>query len=488
MSLRKQAILAVLWNGIGNYLGFIISFAGQLILVRLLLPEDFGVVAMAVSIVEVLALLTAWTLSVGIIQMPSEEGLSDTAFWLSLGQTLLLLIITGIVSLGLQAFYVGAPQLVRVFAVIGAARALTPITSIYAAHLEKELHYRALSFLKTVVGLLATSLALALAFTGQGVWSLVARETVISFATLIGLRFLSDYQFRGRFSGDMAMRLIALGNKTLLSRGLEAAYYKVDSLLVGSIAGVTALGFYSQARYVVDLVNAAVAPASGVAIFPIYAKLQHDAFKLRRAFQTGRFLLIRVLLPACILIFLFPEELVTFLFGDQWRPAASFLRWLALYPLLVSLYENSKALLYGIGRLGATALVRAIQIVTLIPMIIIGYRALGVEGVAIAATLSALVGLITMHAATRSYMSEGVLETLLRPMTVALVTTLSGFWLKQRLVSPPEGPYLLCLMILVIGVYTSLLLLLEFGLIREYFATITSALRTEPPASDNILS
>ena len=488
MSLRKQAIRAVLWNGVGNYLGFIISFAGQLFLVRLLLPEDFGVVAMAVSILEVLALLTAWTLSVGIIQMPREEGLSDTAYWLSLGQSILLLSITGAVSLGLETFYPGSPQLVRVFAVIGATRALMPIASIYGAHLEKELHYRALSLLKAVVGLSATSIAMAMALMGQGVWSLVAREAVINLASLAGLRYMSGYRFRGQFSADKARRLIALGNKTLFSRGLEAAYYKVDSLLVGSMAGVTALGFYSQARYVVDLVNAAVAPASGVAIFPIYAKLQHDEIRLRRAFQTGRFLLVRILLPACIFILLFPEELVTFLFGDQWKPAASFLRWLALYPLLISLYENCKALLYGIGRLGVTALIRAIQILALIPMVLVGYKTIGVEGVAIAATISAFVGLLAMHIATRVYMSGGLIETLLRPMTVALISSLGVFWLEQSLMSPAAGPYVLGLMVLLVGMYASLLLFLEFAVLREYFTAIAGALRAEPPASDNTLS
>src|SRR6185295_9104586 len=131
MSLRRQALVGVLWNGLGNYVGFIINFIGQLVLVRLLLPEDFGIVALAVSILEVMSILTAWTFSIGIIQMPRQDGLMDTALWLVLGQCLVLLLAVSLVSLLLNRYYQDQTSILPwVFALLGAGRALTPLSSV----------------------------------------------------------------------------------------------------------------------------------------------------------------------------------------------------------------------------------------------------------------------------------------------------------------------------------------------------------------------
>ena len=302
MNLAKKALLSIFWNSIGNYLGFLAGFLGQLFLIRLLVPEDFGVFALVSSVYEILSIFTAWCFSVAIIQMPEEEGLVDTAFILSVVQGLIIIIIGSIISICLGFYYPSQKVLPVIFFVLGLARALILIAYVYSAILEKKLEFKKLSIARTFTNISSVLITIMVAIYGFGVWSLVIRELLSGVISIIAFKQISHWKFGWKYSTVLAKRLIAFGNKMLVSRGLEAAFYRLDNFIVGIVGGITVLGYYSQARYLVDAVNAATIPAASSVALPVYSSVQNEESKLKEAYRIGNYFLIRILIPISLIL------------------------------------------------------------------------------------------------------------------------------------------------------------------------------------------
>ena len=481
MNLAKQAITSVLWSNTGRYFSFAISFSGQLVLARILVPENFGVVAFAAAILEVTAILTGWSFSMGIIQMPEEEGIRETAFWLTLGQAAIFLVSAAVISIGLNVYYPDPGMLPWVFLALSFGRAVSPIAAIYSAHMEKVLQYGGLTLVTTVAGIVSMCLAIVLGTYGAGVWSLVARELISSVICLVGYRAISGWRVRWRFDVPIGRRLMAFGNRMLLSRGLEAIFYKMDSLLVGALGGVGTLSYYSQPRYLVDLAHASISPATGAIALPVYASVQSDEYKLKRAYRIGNYFIIRLMVPVSLILFLFPEDLVVFLFGDQWKPSGAALRWLALYPVLVTFFENSKILLYGIGRQGTTAWIRVLQIVIAAPLIWLGFDLFGLPGSSLGFMAGVSSGLVAVLLCTRRYSFEGLQETLLVPLVAGFVSVLGVSLVRTTLFQATGPTHVLGLSILAVLLYAGILLLCEHKLILQHMKLISGAFKHVAP-------
>lgn len=478
MNFGKKAILAVFWSTFGNYLGFGINFISQLILVRILFPEDFGVVALAVSIFEILSILTSWSFSIAVIQMPEEEDLIDTAFYMAVFSGVVLLFLTLLISSGLHFYYPGLKILPKVFIFIGLARAVSFVSAIYAAYLEKKLKYKTLSIMRSFINIVSVIAAVLSAISGFGVWALVIKEILSAFLSLIVFKIISGWTFTWKFNRRLAKKIFHLSGKMLLSRGLEGAFYRIDSFLLGLLGGINVLGYYSQARYLVDVSNAISTPGTAVAALPVYATLQDDENKLKQTSRIFNYFLVRLMLPVSLMFLLFSNEIVLILFGEKWLSASIPLKGLFLYPLLVPVFENLKTLLYGIGKIGTVAWIRFLQILCAVPLLIFGFKYFNVLGLSCSFILSIGIGLLFIYFYSRKYIAKTVQENLLFPFISALIAFLCIFYLKKNFFLGMDMPGFFVLGILTVILYVGIVFLTEFKLIRENIKLITRQLDT----------
>lgn len=483
MSFSKQAVTAIFWSGFGSYLGFAVNFVSQLILARFLLPEDFGVFVLATSIFEVLSILTAWSFSVAIIQMPDEDKLIDTAFWLSLIEGILLLVVAYMISFILGFYYPGQKSLPLVFVLLAFNRALSLISAIYTSYMEKNLNYKDLSLTKTLVSILSAFVAVLFAVYGFGVWSLVVKEFLFGILSFIAFKIISGWKFTWRFSKELAKKLLLFSAKVLASRSLESMFYRADSFLLGLIGGVNILGYYSQARYLADVSNAISAPATAVAAVPIYSRVQHDENKLKEAYRVWNYFLIRLMLPLSLIFFIFPEEVISFLLGKQWINAALPLQWLAMYPVLVSVFENIKALLYGTGKISIIAWIRLLQVLSAIPFVILGFHFYGIAGCAAGFMLSILIGTFAIYLFSLKYTLESLQQNILIPVLTTLLTSIFIFYLKRHPFEYLGQAIAPLLMLMTVLSYSIILFILERKLLTQNILIIYNRLKSSPDNS-----
>ncbi len=471
MSIARKAILGTFWVAGTSYLSFIISFGAQLILVRLLFPEDFGTYALAVSIIGLISLFFSWDFSSGLIQVQDGKYLNETAFALSVIQGVVFLIFTGLSSIVLTHFF--STNLVMVFLVIGLTRPLTFISSVYSATVEKELIYKKLSIIRFISTVVSAFGGIILAYRGFGVWSIVGKELLMTLVCFIGFRAISPWRFTWRFDRESSKRLIKFSWGMLFSRGLEGALFKIDNLLVGALLGTTSLGYYSQSRYLIDLGNAAVAPAATKVAFPFYSKLQKDQVKLSQACQITNFFLIRLMLPLALILILFPEPIITLLYGSKWSPTAPIIKYLALAMVIVPVSENLKILLYSLGRFKEVIRLRLIQILILIPALIMGIKLYGAIGAAIAFLLSVGIVVVGVYYYTREHTINYVKSNYITPVVLGVFIFIFMLMFSHFANIPTKGFAFILSVILFIALYGIGLFFMENKVLKENIVTLT---------------
>lgn len=480
-----RIIRGILWSMASSYVVFALSLLGQLALVRMLAPEDFGNFAMAASVFGFLSIATAWSFPTAIIQMGKDGDLSDTAFWLSIAQAIIVLSLSLIVSYALSVFYPENKVLPLVFPVIGAARAASVVSALYSAHLEKELNYGSISAVKVGASVFSTAAAVAMALKGFGIWSLVSKEVVYALFTAVGFRQVSSWRFGWRFSREKAGGLIRFSNKTLVSKGLESASSRLDNFIVGLAGGITTLGYYSQARYIVDIVNAAVNPVSVVA-FPAYAKIKHTAEHIRRAYRLHSDFLLWATMPALLIFAIFPAEFITLLFGPKWLPSADILRWLAPYVVLMPIFMALRALLYGLGRIGADIMIQSFQMAVAAVSIAAGALRFGPPGAAAGQVFSIAVGIAAGYAFLNKYTWEGAARRALPPLFSFAATFLLVLFVRGRVSYGAGGAEAAAWMAATALSYLALLFLIDRKNLIENFRLIRErAVRTDGACAED---
>jgi len=347
--IAKKAISGVIWMSGISYIGFAINFAIQLILVRLLIPEDFGLFALGLSVAEILFIFFSFSFSMGVIQIQEAEDLFDTAFYLSLTSGIIILIFGGIISFFISNYY--PLKSVVAFFILCALQPLQGCSSIYSASMEKELLFKKNALVRGMATNFSGFGAILLAYLGYGVWSLVGREVISALLMLFGMRYFSYYRFKGRFNKNTARKLIEFGYKMLLSRGVEIVYHRFPNFLIGTFIGTKPLGFFSQTYYLASLPNALLTPVTTYVAFPTYSKIAKDKEKIGKAFFLTNYFFIRFLVPLMLILFLFPTEVLSILYGRKWIEASSMLRFFSVYAICLPLFSNAKTFLYSMGEL-----------------------------------------------------------------------------------------------------------------------------------------
>ncbi len=431
MSIARKAISGTLWMAGISYIGFAINFGTQLVLVRLLVPEDFGLFALGLSIAEILFIFFSFSFSMAVIQLQEAEDLFDTAFYFSLISGFLILLIGGVISICISPHY-PFPSVLAFF-ILCALQPLQGCSSIYSASMEKELQFKKNAFVRGIATNFSGFGAILLAYLGFGVLSLVGREIITALLMLLGMRWFSDYRFHQKFNRETARKLLSFGYKMLFSRGLEIIYHRVPNFFIGTFAGTRALGLFSQTYYLANLPNTILGPAHQNVAFATYSKVQDDPEKMSKAFYITNYFFIRLLLPFMLILLFYSKEILGILYGNKWLEAAPMLSCFAVYAAFLPLFSNLKIFIYSLGKLLDVTKVYLTEIIFLSTVMFIALYTGRIFLAPLAFSISLAFGLSTiLYFANRHGITLCLRELFLIPIIASLgIAILWSFFLKS---------------------------------------------------------
>jgi O-antigen/teichoic acid export membrane protein len=353
----------------------------------LLVPSDFGLIAMVVVFSNFVAIFSSFGLTSAIVQKKevSEESLSST-FWINVGLGALLTVALAAFAPLIAAFY-SQPRLTPLVVFISTTFFISSFSNVQTGLLTKRMNFKALA----VIGICATGIsgpiAIFLAFSGYGVWSL-AWYTVLS--TFIQVVFTWIY---ARWVPHFLLGLQHV--KGLLRFGANltgfsfVSYFaqNMDNLLIGRFLGSAPLGFYNLAYNLLVFPTNNISAVVGRVMFPALSIIQHDKQLVRVAYIRANRYIAAVSFPLMIWVLVTAPQLVRVVYGPKWIPVIPLIQIFALAGLEQSIGGNVGWIFLSQGKTDVLLKVGIFTTIITIIAFVVGLR-WGVEGLVIAYTIA----------------------------------------------------------------------------------------------------
>ena len=342
MSLRDKTIAGVVWSGVQKWGARVLGSVVFFLLVRLLDPEDFGLIALAGVFIAFAEVILSQGFTQAIVQRESlEPEHPDSAFWTSVGLGATLTV-GGVLVAPLLAHTFSEPALTPIVRWLSLGFMLNSLSSVQDALLQRDFAYKSLAY-RQLLGLIAGGgVGVTMAFLGYGVWSLVAQQLVTVLISTVMLWVLSDWRPSFRFSKRHFDDLFAFEVNELGSRILNFFTRRSDDLLIGYFLGPVALGFYTVAYRVLFIMTDLFTSSLSSVSFSLFSRLQSDKDAMRRNFLNATRLSSLFAFPAFIGLGVLAPEFVRGVLGEQWSASTLVLQILLVVGILqsVSLFNN----------------------------------------------------------------------------------------------------------------------------------------------------
>ena len=392
-STGQAAARGVMWTGGAQAIRQVIQVVTAVTLARLLVPDDFGLLGMAMVFVAFTQLLANFGIGAAIIHAKDlDQTQLSSAFLCNLAIGLGLVALVAATSPLIGEFY-GEPRAAPVVAEASLLLLIGALMTVPQALLFKRMQFEAPAKAGVMGGLIGAAAAIAMAWQGLGVWSLVAQPIVGSTITMALVWRASRWRPGLRFSWDAVKGLIGFSAGVLGSNLLTEVNRKADDVLIGRYLGSVPLGFYTLAYQIMLYPLNQVASVIVRVLFPALSTLQDDPQGFRRGYIKATSTISMVTFPAMLGLIVVAPDFVRVVFGEQWLPMTTTLQILAIVGMVQSVTTTLGAVYMGSGRTRLMFLVTLVNTPILLTGFIIGLS-WGIEGVA---TAFALVVILPMH-------------------------------------------------------------------------------------------
>ena len=411
------------------YAGRLVSWIAIVVLTRELSPEDFGQVALAASLLALVASLRSFGLHNALLHdYKRVDELAPTHFLLNTA----LATLGALAAIALAVFFVdgrygrGVATALAVFAAFDLLRA-TALTA--ETQLRRDLEFGSLAAAHALALIVAAASGIAVACLGGGIWALILSHSIygigyVAVYSAMLWRRRSPLSFRlSDFQPDEARRMFGYGAWIWLGAMLQTFVLNFDRLVVNALLDLKTLGFYERAHIYAQLPTGAITHALTGIMLAVFARYQQDREQLAGAFRRALRLIMRSAVPLSILVAIEIPALTLLILDESWMPMASILRWLLLFSLCRPLLEAVHALLRSIGDPRGSAAFAAVQAAVLLLAAPLLTRSHAIEGTAMAMNLAALAGtVVALHRSAR-FVDVPWVRSMTPPLLAAAVAT-----------------------------------------------------------------
>ena len=293
----------------------------QIVLARILAPEEFGLLAILLVFVSLSDILILGGLGASLLRMPNVHRVDySTAFWLSGAFSLVAFIALSLLSPSIASFY-AQPDLLLPLIVLALQFFPLSFNSVQVAKTTRDLNTKPIFIGVISAELLAGVVALVLAYCGLGLWSLVVQQLLSAVATCLFTATLVRWRPYFEFSWDSARELLSFGYKVMLTDLLNNSASSLYTMAIGKVFSPAQLGFYSQGQKYPLAISEVLTGALTPVLLAGFAEKRHrarDEF-MTSTRQAARFTSI-LLAPATAFCILFASDIVSLLLTDKWLP------------------------------------------------------------------------------------------------------------------------------------------------------------------------
>ncbi|WP_165057084.1 MULTISPECIES: lipopolysaccharide biosynthesis protein [unclassified Adlercreutzia] len=348
--MKRRTVSALLWKFFERGGRAVIELVVQVVMARLLAPDDFGALAIMLVFVNVGNVIVQSGLNTALVQSSeADEGDFSTVFWMSLAVSAVLYAAVFLAAPAVAAFY-HMGHLAWPLRALALVLVVNAYNAVQVAWVQRELEFRKV-FTATVASVVASgAVGIAAAIAGAGLWALVAQQLSYQIVNCLVLAAQVPWRPHLVFRVSRACELFSFGWKLLASGLLDTGYRSLSDLVIGKQFSASQLGYVSQGnRYpqaLGSVLDGAIQPVMLSAVSRVQDDLSYVRRLVRRALKTSCYLV----MPCMTLFALCAEPLVRMLLGEQWLPCVFFMQVYCLTYALLPIHTTNLQALNAMGR------------------------------------------------------------------------------------------------------------------------------------------
>lgn len=347
---RNIVVSSLWWKMLERFFTQGVNLVVQIVLARLLLPEDFGSLAIIVAITNYAALFVQSGLGTAIIQKDKlEKGDVETLLTASLSTALFFYIILFLSSTWIALFY-NASNLIWPLRIQALVLFLNAINSIQTAVLARNMSFKTLFFRSAIAIPVAGAVGIIMAYQGFGLWALVAHSLTNMFMVVLVMAIGIKMPLSLGFKWNSAKELYSFSGKILLSNLISGGGDTIRTMVIGKQFSRIDLSFYDKAYTYSNYITHIVINTIQSVILPVLSRSQDSIDTLlkmaRRSIRTTVF----VMFPVLFWVAASSQSLVLMLLTDKWAPCIPFLMLFCMLRMCGCIMTIDRQVYFALGR------------------------------------------------------------------------------------------------------------------------------------------
>jgi O-antigen/teichoic acid export membrane protein len=349
--LTRRTASGVSWQVLASLIKAVSSFAFGIVLARLLPPEDFGIIGIAMIATGLVQVVSSLGLGTALIQRREIDDVHvrvcHTLSFLS--AVLFTLILFGVA--GPIAAYFNEPRVAPVLRLLSLGSVLAGFSTTAAALLTRRLAFKTTVKIELVASILGYgAVAVTLAALGYGYWSLVGGMlTQAGLASLL-MYAAQPHSLRPLISIPVIRDMAGFSFGVSLTTLANYAALKGDYFVIGRLMNAASVGYYTRAYALMELPLVLFGSAVSRVLFSAAARVQEDLERFRRAYLTTISLAFAISLPVSLAMAILASELIAVLYGETWIPAVPALQILSVFGMFRMTYNTASAFVWARGQ------------------------------------------------------------------------------------------------------------------------------------------
>jgi len=364
------------------------GFVIKVVLARILFPEEFGIVGMALVFTSFVEVFNDLGFGAALIQK-KDSKLSPahfhTAFWTGIGWSLIMFLSMVFLISPLAAQFYNQQVLESIIPVLSLGILSSPVNLVQKAILLRNLDFKKVAFIENTSAIVSGILSLILAFAGMGVWSLVF-NSLATFVIAIPLYLkATTWVPRMIWTQDAFKDIFGFGIYTTGTNLANNLINKADYLLIGKLMTASALGAYTLAFVLTDTFRSQLMSIMNKVMYPIYGKAQDDQPTMKRYYLNVVKYNSLIINPIMGILFVLSDPIIVDFFGLKWNETIIPLRIISLSVIFHMMVNSNTVLIRGMGKVKLEFMIQLFKALFLfLPAITFGVYYYGIIGAAYA--------------------------------------------------------------------------------------------------------
>jgi O-antigen/teichoic acid export membrane protein len=371
-SLKQKTISGLIWSFIDSIAGQGISFIVGIILARLLSPKEFGLIGMLTIFIAISqSFIDSGFRQALIRKQDCTQTDYSTIFYFNIAVGVAFYILLFTFANSISNFF-NEPVLKELITVLGLALIINSFTMIQSTLLTKRIDFKLQAKISIIASSISGIISIYMAYTGWGVWSLVALTLVKYAINSILLWYWNKWKPALLFSTKSFKELFSFGSNLLLSGLIDTIYRNIYYVIIGKYFTAVELGYYTRAEQFKSLPSANLQSIIGRVSYPILSTIQTDVPRLKETYKIiirSTMLITFVLMLGLAAV---ARPMILTLIGEKWEPCVIYLQMLCFVGMLYPLQALNLNMLNIQGRSDLLLRLEVIKKALAVPVIIIG--------------------------------------------------------------------------------------------------------------------